>query len=54
MYLRNKSNLDAFLVSVEKYVPKVELFGNIRVNSWGKRTIMLKDPDGHLIEVAEA
>ena len=26
---------------------------NVRENSWGKRVVMLKDPDGHLIEVAE-
>jgi catechol 2,3-dioxygenase-like lactoylglutathione lyase family enzyme len=24
-----------------------------RENSWGKRVVMFRDPDGHLIEVAE-
>lgn len=30
------------------------MFCLFRVNSWEKRTVMLQDPDGHLIEVAEA
>lgn len=46
-----ESNLDAFLISAQKN--NVALVGDVRTNSWGKRAIMLKDPDGHLIEVAE-
>lgn len=47
-----ENNLDAFLLSANEH--KVEFVGDVRVNSWGKRDVMLKDPDGHLIEVAEA
>lgn len=47
-----ENNLDAFLLSANEH--KVEFVGGVRVNSWGKRVVMLKDPDGHLIEVAEA
>lgn len=46
-----ESNLDAFLLRVSEL--EVELVGGVRTNSWGKRVVMLKDPDGHLIEVAE-
>ena len=46
-----ENNLDAFLLSAKSY--GVELVGNVRTNSWAKRVVMLKDPDGHLIEVAE-
>ena len=31
----------------------VKQIGDVRVNAWGKRVLMLQDPDGHLIEVAE-
>ena len=47
-----ENDLDAFLLSLENY--KNALIGDVRVNSWGKRVVMLKDPDGHLIEVGEA
>ncbi len=47
-----ENNLDAFLLSLEDY--KNVVIGDVRVNSWGKRVVMLGDPDGHLIEVAEA
>lgn len=47
-----ENDLDAFLLSLENYQNAV--IGDVRVNSWGKRVVMLKDPDGHLIEVAEA
>jgi len=46
-----ENNLDAFLLLAEK--KNVVFVGNIRINSWGKRVVMLKDPDGHLIEVGE-
>lgn len=46
-----ENDLDAFLLSMENY--KNSVIGDVRVNSWGKRVVMLKDPDGHLIEVAE-
>ena len=48
-----ENNLDAFLISLEQYEEQIELVGDVRVNSWGKRVVMLKDSDGHLIEVAE-
>ncbi len=47
-----ENDLDAFLLSLEDY--KNAVIGDVRVNSWGKRVVMLGDPDGHLIEVAEA
>ncbi len=46
-----ENDLDAFLNSLGKY--KNTIIGDVRINSWGKRVVMLKDPDGHLIEVAE-
>lgn len=46
-----EDNLDDFLLSAKEY--GVEFDRDIRINSWGKRAVMLKDPDGHLIEVAE-
>ena len=49
-----ENDLGAFLLSVDKYPEKIEIVGDVHVNSWGKRVVMLKDPDGHLIEVAEA
>ena len=49
-----ENDLGAFLLSVDKYPEKIEIVGDVRENSWGKRVVMLKDPDGHLIEVAEA
>lgn len=48
-----ESNMDEFLCKIEKYMTESGQFLNIRNNSWGKRVIMLKDPDGHFIEVAE-
>ena len=47
-----ENDFDAFLLSLEKN-KEARQIGEVRVNSWGKRTVMLKDPDGHLIEVAE-
>lgn len=51
-----ENDLDAFLHSIEEYQQKniIKLNTiNVRKNSWGKRVVMLKDLDGHLIEVAE-
>ncbi|MDY3997689.1 MAG: glyoxalase [Blautia sp.] len=47
------ADLDAFLHKIEKYMIENDQKMKIRKNSWGKRVVMLKDPDGHLIEVAE-
>ena len=44
---------DSFMDDVDKYPETIEFIGQIRVNSWGKRAIILRDPDGHIIEVAE-
>jgi catechol 2,3-dioxygenase-like lactoylglutathione lyase family enzyme len=46
-----ENNFDAFLDSLEKY-PELKLT-NVHENSWGKRSVRLKDPDGNMIEVAE-
>lgn len=48
-----ENDLDDFLLSIEKYPKKIEVIGNIRENSMGRRVVMLKDPDGHLIEVTD-
>ena len=42
---------DAFLERAERY--EICFVSDVTTNSWGKRSVMLKDPDGHLIEVAE-
>ncbi len=49
-----ENDLDAFLLKINEYSNQVEFVGDVRTNSWGKRVVMIKDPDGHLIEVAEA
>ena len=46
-----ENDLDAFLLKAKG--AGVNFVGDVRENSWDKRVIMLKDPDGHLIEVAE-
>ena len=48
-----EDNLDVFLQKIEEYMMESGQVMNVRENSWGKRAIMLKDPDGHLIEVTE-
>ena len=48
-----EDNLDSFLRQIEPYLAESGQTANVRENSWGKRVLMLKDPDGHLIEVAE-
>lgn len=48
------SDLDKFLSDVENYPEKIEFVENVRENSWGRRTVILRDLDGHLIEVAES
>ncbi|MGN0308415.1 MAG: VOC family protein [Lachnospiraceae bacterium] len=47
-----ESDFDGLLLSLEKNADAREI-GEVRVNSWGKRSVMLQDPDGHLIEAAE-
>ena len=46
-----ENDLDAFLLKAKEQ--GVSFVGDVRENTWGKRVVMLKDPDGHLIEVAE-
>lgn len=48
-----ENDLDAFLLRAEQFAYEIKFVGEIRENSWGKRAVMLKDPDGHYIEVAE-
>ena len=48
-----ETDLDAFMHKIEKYMIETGQEMKIRKNFWGKRVVMLKDPDGHLIEVAE-
>ncbi len=48
-----ENDFDAFLDSIKLYPEKITIVSDVSVNSWGRRTVMLKDPDGHLIEVAE-
>lgn len=48
-----ENNFDCFISKIEQYEIKVEIVGDVRTNSWGKRVVMIKDPDGQLIEVAE-
>ena len=47
-----EDNMEAFLCSLENF-PDARIVKDVRENSWGKRVVMLQDPDGHLIEVAE-
>ena len=48
-----ESDWDSFMDDVDKYPEKIQFIGEMRENSWGRRAVMLRDPDGHLIEVAE-
>jgi catechol 2,3-dioxygenase-like lactoylglutathione lyase family enzyme len=44
---------DVFYEKIEKYLRESQQPSVVRVNSWGKRVLMLQDLDGHWIEVAE-
>lgn len=46
-------NLDAFLQKLDAYSAPVTILREVRVNSWGRRAVLLADPDGHVIEVAD-
>lgn len=47
-----EDSFDAFL---EKIADKnIKIVSETVVNSWSKRCIRIADPDGHLIEIAEA
>lgn len=48
-----EDDLDGFLLKIENYMAERDQAVKVRENSWGKRAVMLKDPDGHLIEVSE-
>lgn len=51
-----EGDLDAFMSTLEQYQKENGVIIQteaVRENSWGKRVVMLRDPDGHLIEVAE-
>ena len=51
-----EGDFDAFLSMLEQYRKENGVILQteaVRENSWGKRVVMLRDPDGHLIEVAE-
>lgn len=47
-----ENNFDAFLEKAA--VRNIKIISETVVNSWGKRCIRIADPDGHLIEIAEA
>ena len=47
-----EDNMEAFLCLLENFLD-ARIVMDVRENSWGKRVVMLQDPDGHLIEVAE-
>lgn len=47
-----EDDLDAFLHLLGNF-PSARIIKDVRENSWGKRVVMLQDPDGHWIEVAE-
>lgn len=46
------SEFDAFLEKLNSF-PEVTVIRGPMVNVWGKRVILLQDPDEHWIEVAE-
>ena len=46
-----ENDFEAFVLSLRE--KDVKQIGDVRVNAWGKRVLMLQDPDGHLIEVAD-
>lgn len=48
-----ETNWDTFMDSVDNYPEKIQFVGEVRENPWGRRAVMLRDPDGYLIEVAE-
>ncbi len=49
-----ETDFDAFLISIKEYLKKTNQTSRVKLNSWDKKVIMFQDPDGHLIEVAEA
>lgn len=47
-----ENDFDIFLKKLEQNTDS-QIVGQVRTNPFGKRAVMLEDPDGHLIEVAE-
>jgi catechol 2,3-dioxygenase-like lactoylglutathione lyase family enzyme len=47
-----ENDIDNFLHKIETSGEEITILGE-RDNSWGKRVVMFRDLDGHLIEVAE-
>ena len=48
-----ENDLDAFISRLDDFRDLFVQAGDVRTNSWGKKAVMFKDIDGHLIEVAE-
>ena len=46
-------NLDGFLQKLDACGGAVTVLREVRVNAWGRRAVLLADPDGHVIEVAD-
>lgn len=44
---------DMFLKKITPYLQETGQEISIRSNAWGKRTIFVRDPDGHLLEISE-
>lgn len=49
-----ENDLDAFFVAMENYSEQIWIVKDLRENPFGRRAVIIADPDGHLIEIAEA
>ena len=48
-----ENNLDLFLDKINEIEMDVHRVGEVKRNSFGKRTVHILDPDRHLIEIGE-
>ncbi len=49
-----ENDMDAFMRKLEEYPEPVKYLQQPVKNKWGKRTVRIVDPDGHMIEIGEA
>ncbi len=49
-----ENDMDAFMKKLEEYPEPVRYLQKPVNNKWGKRTVRIADPDGHIIEIGES
>ncbi len=46
-----ESDIEAFILKLEKTYPQVQYVNRLMMHSWGQKIVRFYDPDGNLIEV---